>query len=51
MGGYVEGFDPDIHVDNLRGENWNNSPLKVSKENIGFGRCKLLNSVSDPLFF
>ena len=30
-GGYtnMDGFDPDIHVDNLKGEIWNASPIKA----------------------
>ena len=41
-----DGFDPDIHIDNLKGENWNASPLKAKSRSAS---RELLDDVSLPL--
>lgn len=44
--GHVDGFDPDIHVDNLRGENWNASPAKLKSRSAS---RDLMDDASLPL--
>ena len=46
VGGYMDGFDPDIHVDNLKGEIWNASPIKAKSRSAS---RELLENVSVPL--
>ena len=43
----MQDFDPDIHVDNLKGEIWTSSPVKIKSRSAS---RELLDGVSLPLF-
>eukprot|EP00092_Neocalanus_flemingeri_P011414 GFUD01012300.1.p1 GENE.GFUD01012300.1~~GFUD01012300.1.p1 ORF type:complete len:1967 (-),score=283.48 GFUD01012300.1:286-6186(-) len=43
----MQDFDPDIHVDNLKGEVWTSSPVKMKSRSAS---RELLDGVSLPLF-